>query len=144
MECPWNTEPLVAFNPNRPRPPVEIQLSPQEFVEVVEEIYDLNLSDIVGPRPGLPRIRMYIECKDPELMNRLNALHIEYCRKVRETIDEMHAPSAEVAHGGGSLHLGPVRGLWQGRTQEALPDKGLIGLDSVLGRSAPTSATQDP
>jgi len=77
----------MGSNPNRGFPRPEVQLSPAELIEVVEELFDLDLHRILGQRADVPRFRMFLECKDQELMNRLNELHIEYCNKLRQALD---------------------------------------------------------
>lgn len=64
-------------------------LSAGEFVEVLEEMFHLNLREILGNRQGVndvPHFTMAIQVKDDDTAARLNAAHNDYVEKVRDIL----------------------------------------------------------
>lgn len=64
-------------------------LTPGEFCEVVEELFCLNLREILGNRQGVdkvPPFSMSLHVKDEEIADLLNAAHSRFVRAVHRIL----------------------------------------------------------
>ena len=83
----WWDSPLDGL-PNSERPP-HFWLTPGEFVEVVQELFQLNLQEILGNRQGVdkvPAFSMSLHVKDDHIAEMLNDAHRQFVAKVQRIL----------------------------------------------------------
>lgn len=83
----WWDSPLDGL-PNYERPP-HFWLTPGEFVEIVQELFQLDLQEILGNRQGVdkvPPFSMSLHVKDEHIAELLNAAHSKFVAQVQRIL----------------------------------------------------------
>lgn len=69
-----------------------IELTPCEYLEVIQELYSLDLQAILGKRRDnfyvVPSLHMVLKCPDAQVAKRLNELHVEYASAVEFLLED--------------------------------------------------------